>query len=155
MIRTINLRKLIPSLLLPLFIGLISQIFTSNAKDVYLNIAKPPLSPPAILFPFIWTFLYILLGFSSYFVEEAKCDKTRPRQLYLIVLALNLLWPIIFFTLKWFVFSSVIITAMVIVSALTLYYFYNCDKNAGYLFSPYVVWLLFAAYLNIGVSVLN
>ncbi len=156
MIKTVNLRKLILCLLLPLFVGLIAQLFTQNSRELYLSFQKPPLSPPAIVFPFVWTCLYILIGLASYFIEEAGvCDKKRPRQLYAATLVLNLLWPIVFFTLKWYVFSSIIIISMVIVAAITIYFFYNCDKNAAFIFLPYLIWILYATYLNIGVAVLN
>lgn len=156
MIKTINLRKLIPCLLLPIFVGLIAQLFTSNSKEVYLSLQKPPLSPPSIIFPFVWSCLYILLGIASYFIEEAGvCDKKRPRQVYLITLALNLLWPIFFFTLQWYIFSSILIIAMDIVAILNIYYYYNCDKNSAYIYLPYLIWILFATYLTIGVAALN
>lgn len=155
MIKTINLRKLIPCLLLPLFTGLLGQIFSSNAKDVYLNLTQPPLSPPNFVFPFVWTLLYILLGIACYFVQESKCDKKRPMQTYLVLLVLNLLWPLVFFTLQWFTFSVVIIILLLAAAVLTLINFYNCDKNAGYLILPLILWVVYATYLNIGVAVLN
>ncbi len=156
MIKTVNLRKLIPCLLIPIFVGLIAQLFTRNSKELYLSLQKPPLSPPAIIFPFVWTCLYILLGLASYYIEESGiCDKKRPRQLYGGTLLLNLLWPIVFFALEWYAFACVIIIAMVVLAAITVYFYYNCDKNAAYVFLPYVVWVLYATYLNIGVAVLN
>lgn len=156
MIKTVNLRKLIPCLLIPIFVGLIAQLFTRNSKELYLSLQKPPLSPPAIIFPFVWTCLYILLGLASYYIEESGiCDKKRPRQLYGGTLLLNLLWPIVFFALEWYALACVIIIAMVVLAAITVYFYYNCDKNAAYVFLPYVVWVLYATYLNIGVAVLN
>lgn len=156
MIKTISLRKLIPCILLPLFIGLLAQLFSSNAKDLYLNLLKPPLSPPAVVFPFVWTMLYILLGISSYLMEESEfCDKKRPRQSYLVLLCLNLLWPIIFFTLHWYAVAIVIIALMLASAVITIHYFYNCDNNAGFLLLPYLLWIIFATYLNIGIVVLN
>ena len=155
MIKTINLRRLIPCLLVPLFTGLIGQIFSQNAKEIYENLKQPPLSPPSIIFPFVWPLLYILLGIASYFTQESKCDKKRPSQAYLALLALNLLWPIVIFTLEWFTFAAVIVILMLAAAVLTLILFYNCDKNAGYLILPLILWLIYAAYLNIGVVVLN
>lgn len=156
MIKTINLRKLIPCLLLPIFIGLIAQLFTSNSKEVYLSLQRPPLSPPSIVFPFVWSCLYILIGISSYFVEESGCiNKKRPRQTYLITLALNLLWPIFFFSFQLYIISSILIIAMDIAAVFNIYYFYNCDKNSAYIFLPYFIWIIFATYLTIGVAVLN
>lgn len=156
MIKTVNLRKLIPCLLIPIFVGLIAQLFTKNSRELYLSLQKPPLSPSGIIFPFVWTFLYIMLGIASYFIEESGiCDKNRPRQLYGITLALNFLWPIVFFALEWYAFAAVIIIAMVAVAVFTLYFYYNCDKNAAYIFFFFFIWILYATYLNIGVAVLN
>ena len=98
MIKTIDLRKLIPCLLIPIFTGLIGSIFSSNAKEVYSPLNKPPFSPPSIIFPFVWTALYILIGIGLYFMEESGCDKKNPRIAYGVMLALNILWPLFFFT---------------------------------------------------------
>lgn len=155
MIRTISLKKLITSILLPLFTGLLANIFTSNAKAVYSNLLKPPVSPPSIVFPFIWTLLYILIGISIYLVEDSYCDKKRSRQSYAVLLGLNLLWPIIFFTLQWYAVAVVIIFLMLASAVISIYYFYNCDKNAGFLLLPYLIWLVYSTYLNIGVVALN
>lgn len=155
MVKTINLRKLVPALLLPFFVSILSGFFTRNSTDIYLNIKRPPLSPPSILFSFVWTALYLCLGFASYFMEESKCDKKRPRQAYLTLLALNLLWPIIFFRFNLFTVSAIVIIMILIASILTFYFFYRCDEMAGYLIIPLVLWVAFATYLNIGVAALN
>ena len=156
MVKTINLKKLIPCLILPIFTGLIAQVFSSGAKEVYNPLAKPPLSPPSIVFPFVWSALYILIGLASYFFEESGCkDKKRPRQVYGITLGLNLLWPLLFFVLKLFTFSSIWIVALLVISIYNLYLFYKCDKYAGYLFAPFVLWVAYATYLNIGIAYLN
>ncbi len=155
MIKTIDLRKLIPCLLIPIFTGLIGSLFSSNAKEVYSPLNKPPFAPPSIIFPFVWTALYILIGVALYFMEESRCNKKRPRIAYGVLLSLNLLWPLFFFTFKWFSFSNVIIIALLISAIITFYFFYKCEKLAGYFMLPLIAWVMFATYLNIGVSVLN
>ena len=155
MIKTIDLRKLIPCLLIPIFAGLIGQVFSSNAKEVYSSLQKPPFSPPSIIFPFVWSALYILIGIGLYFMEESGCDKKNPRIAYGVMLAFNILWPLFFFTLKWFTFSNVIIIALLISAIITFYIFYKCEKISGYFILPMIIWVAYATYLNIGVAALN
>ena len=155
MIKTLNLRKLIPSLLIPIFTGLLAQIFSSNAKEVYSTLKRPPLSPPSIVFPFVWTAIYILLGIALYFVEESKCYKNTPRKIFAVLLVLNVLWPLFFFTLNWYTFSVFIIVLLLISAIVTFVAFYNCEKAAGYFVLPLIIWVIYATYLNIGTAILN
>ena len=155
MIKTINLRKLIPCLLLPLFTGILGALFSSNSREIYSNLTRPPLSPPGVIFPFVWTLLYILLGIACYLVEESECNDKRARQSYLILLGLNILWPLLFFTLGWPTVAAIEIVVLLIFAIITLVLFYNCEKTAGYLILPLVLWVIYATYLNIGVAVLN
>ena len=106
------------------------------------------------LFSLLYVY-YILIGIGLYFMEESGCDKKNPRIAYGVMLALNILWPLFFFTFKWFAFSNVIIIALLISAIITFYFFYKCEKLAGFFILPMIAWVAFATYLNIGVATLN
>ena len=80
----------------PLFIGIVVSLFTSNFMD-YSNLVKPPLSPPSILFPIVWTILYLLMGISYFIIKKTNNDDINLDFVYYIQLYVNALWSIIFF----------------------------------------------------------
>ena len=156
MIRTIKLKKLALNLALPIAVGLLGSLFTKNAGEVYANLNRPPLSPPAWIFAVVWTILYLLMGVAAYLIAESNCKyKKRSQQIYLICLALNLIWPMLFFGLEWFVAALIVLIVLWLFVFAAAVLFYFCSDIAGYLMIPYVLWLSFAAYLNIAIVFLN
>ena len=153
----IQWRKLIPALLLPLAVGGISALLTRDGMKMFAQLNQPPLSPPAWLFPVAWTILYLLMGYASYRVWTAAPSPLRRTALtaYLLQLAFNFLWPIIFFALGKFWIALFWLIALWALSASTLIRFRQIDRTAGNLLIPYLLWLTFALYLNAGVAYLN
>lgn len=153
----INFKHLIISVLIPLAVGGISSLTVGSGFEVYSEaVTKPPLSPPDWLFPVAWTILYILMGISSYLVfEKDTSEAKRPLAVYAIQLAMNFMWPIFFFSLNAYLFSFIwLIILWATVIAMTVM-FYRVSKLAGLLQIPYILWLTFAAYLNLSVFILN
>lgn len=157
--KPINLKKLIIAILIPEAVGLLSSFVTGSMSNMYDGYTKPPLSPPGIVFPIVWGILYALMGIASYLVAtETRVKESVKKEaltFYAIQLAVNFIWPIIFFRLDayWVAFAVIIILiALVIITALK---FREINKTAFWLMVPYIIWLLFAAYLNLGVAVLN
>jgi len=155
-VANINLKKLLINILIPLAVGGFSALITMNGFKEYALMQKPALSPPAWLFPVVWTFLYILMGISAYIISSSKSEsKNQALIIYAVQLFLNFLWPIFFFLMKAYIFSFIwlillwaFVLAMIIV-------FYKIDKTAGLIQIPYLVWLSFAGYLNLAVYFLN
>jgi len=142
-------------LFLPIISGSIIGLIISNSID-YGLLVKPPLSPPGFLFPIIWSILYLLMGISYYLFKEKYPKETKIESIvYYIQLIMNLLWSILFFILKWrlFTIAWTIILALMVVYLLFL--FYNKNKISTYLNIPYLLWLIFATYLTIGIYILN
>lgn len=143
---------------IPLGVGALSALLTREGMELYSTITKPPLSPPAIVFPIAWTILYVLMGISSGMIWERRTDCAEAAiglRNYAISLGLNFFWSIIFFNLGAFLFAFVwllALTASVIATAVSYRRVY---PPAALLQIPYILWLLFAAYLNLGVYVLN
>lgn len=138
----------------PLFIGIVVSLFTSNFMD-YSNLVKPPLSPPSILFPIVWTILYLLMGISYFIIKKTNNDDINLDFVYYIQLYVNALWSIIFFVLKWRFISILWIILLDVLVIYMIYLFYKKVKLSAYLNIPYLIWILFATYLTIGIYILN
>ncbi len=139
-------------------VGLLAGFLIRDSVKIYAEtIVKPPLSPPAILFPIVWTLLYALMGTSAAQVRLSPPSKSRHRgtNLFIVQLAVNFFWPLFFFNLQAFGFSLFwLILLWVLVLTLTVLS-YRVNKAAAWLLVPYIIWLTFAAYLNAGVFLLN
>ena len=142
------------AILLPVLIGALVGIITSGSMD-YNMLQKPPLAPPGAVFPIVWTILYILMGVSYGILKVNNQTDEEIDWIYYIQLAINALWSIIFFNFKWrlFAFVWIILLAVAIISMIRK--FYNKNKIAGLLQIPYILWVIFAAYLNLGFYILN
>ena len=144
----------IKSILVPVILGGIVGFIISGFID-YNSLQKPPFTPPSILFPIIWTILYILMGVSYGRLKEKGLTDEKINMIYYLQLAVNLLWPIFFFVLKWRLFAFFWIILLDIAVIVMIMRFYRKDKIAGFLQVPYILWSLFATYLNLGIYLLN
>lgn len=152
----VKLKPLIVSLLIPLGIGGLAGFLTTNSMEVYKNLNQPNLAPPPLVFPVVWTILYILMGVSAYLIYRSdSTDKAKALILYVAQLISNFIWPLIFFNGGMYVFSFIWLVALWIVVLLMINSFYNINKSAAYLQIPYLLWLTFAAYLNLSICLLN
>lgn len=144
----------IKSILLPVILGGIVGFIISGFID-YNSLQKPPLAPPSILFPIIWTILYILMGVSYGRLKSKELTDEKINMIYYLQLAVNLLWPIFFFVLKWRLFAFLWIILLDVAVIVMIIRFYQKDKISGLLQIPYILWSLFATYLNLGIYLLN
>ena len=120
------------------------------------ELAKPPLTPPAAAFPIVWTILYLLMGFGAYLVWNANdIDGSRVLRMYLFQLLVNILWPFFFFRLEWRLFAFFWLLFLIALVMLTLSGFRHISRPAYWLMIPYLLWTLYAAYLNLGFYLLN
>ncbi len=142
------------SILIPVVIGGIVGLIISNFID-YNTLEKPPLSPPSLTFPIVWTILYILMGISYGMLKSKKLVNEEIRFIYYLQLFVNAMWSIIFFVLKWRLFAFIWIILLDILVIVMISEFYKKDKLAGLLQIPYLIWILFASYLNLFVFILN
>ena len=153
-----NLGDLIISLLISVGVGLISGFLTMDYIKYFDLLKKPPLTPPAIVFPIVWTILFILMGISSYRIYQYKHWNINIRKaivFYFIQLALNFLWSILFFRFQLITIAFIDLIFLVIFIILTIISFYKIDKVAALLLVPYLLWAIFAGYLNYCIIVLN
>lgn len=153
----LQFKKLIVSLALPLAVGFLSTLVSGGTQE-YRSLNQPPLSPPGWVFPIVWTALYLLMGYASYRIWTADTNpdyKRRALLLYGIQLFLNFLWPILFFGLEWYLAAFFLLLLLWLAIFLTMRLFSNIDERAGDLLLPYLLWVTFAGYLNLGVYFLN
>lgn len=153
----IQLKPLIFSLAIPLVLGFIGSLLGGNFND-YTVINRPVFSPPAILFPIVWTILYILMGISSYLIYTSDANEEKKKSalsIYLIQLILNSLWSLIFFRFDLYLFAFIWIILIIITVIIMIYKFIKINPIAGYLQIPYLIWLIFASILNYSIYLLN
>jgi len=149
-----NKKAWIKSILIPVILGGIVGLIISRFMD-YNTLNKPPLSPPGFIFGIVWTILYILMGISYGILDTKNLMDEKINKIYYLQLIVNLIWPILFFVFKWRLFSAIWIILLVILVIKMIIDFYRKNKLSAYLQIPYLLWTIFATYLNIGVYLLN
>lgn len=138
--------------------GLLAGLLTRSSTEIYSQtIIKPPLSPPAIVFPIVWTILYALMGISAARVRLAPSSQKQQRatNLFIAQLVVNFFWSLFFFNLQAFGFAFIWLILLWVLVLLLIIASYKVDKLAAWLLIPYLIWITFAAYLNAGVWLLN
>ncbi len=153
-----NIKKLVKCILFPLLVGALSAFLSRKGMLAFQSLNKPPLTPPAIVFPIVWTILYITMGFSSYLVYRTKTDeptKSEAQLLYYLQLAINFFWSILFFRFQAYFFAFIWLLFLWAVLWMTIQSFYAIRKPAGILLVPYLLWVSFAGYLNLAISLMN
>ena len=152
----IKLKSLILSFVPPALTGLLAFFSANGNFDIYKNLRLPPFAPPPVLFRWVWTALYIIMGVTFYLLSRCDSRRSKKASLYLYLsLPVNVLWVAIFFGLQNFtlaVFVLIILWLLVFLSAI---YSSTCGRRVWLTYVPYLIWLSFAAYLNVGVACLN
>lgn len=137
--KKIDYKKLALYIAIPLVLGVTVGLITMKASLSY----NGPV--PRWIFPIAWSILYVLMGISSYFISYNK----KLLNIYKISLAVNLLWPIIFFLFKLKVLAFFWILALILIVGYMMYEFYRENKLSSYLLIPYMLWIIFASILNL------
>ena len=141
-----------------LLVGAVSGLLSRQGMQIYQDtVIKPPLTPPAIVFPIVWTVLYTLMGISAARIWYSEQGPMRSKGLNLFIaqLVVNFFWSIIFFNLQAFELAFLwllLLWGLVLWMILT---FRKVDPVAALLQIPYLIWLTAAAYLSAGVWLLN
>jgi translocator protein len=152
-----NIFQLIGSIMLCLIAGGIGSIFTApQITGWYMTLNKPFLNPPNWIFAPVWTTLYILMGISLFLVWRKNEKTSKPAiAVFLIQLLINVLWSVIFFNMHLILAAYVWIIIMWVAILVTMLMFYKFSKTATWLLLPYILWVSFASYLNLGVYLAN
>ncbi len=154
----IKWKTLIISVAIPIIIGGLSALVTRNSMQDFEQISKPSLAPPGWLFPIVWTILFTLMGIACYLVITANAsikEQSSALKFYALQLIFNFFWSIWFFNLKAYWFAFVWLIALLILIIATTVKFWRISKPAGILMLPYIAWVTFAGYLNLGIALMN
>jgi tryptophan-rich sensory protein len=158
-IKAIDVVKLVVSLVACQCAGLIGSIFTIKSIPTwYASLQKPPFTPPGWLFGPAWVILYILMGVAAFIVWRRGLDTQGVKKalvIFLIQLVLNALWSVVFFGLESPLWGMVVIVVLWIAILFTILELFKISKTAGALLVPYILWVTFAATLNISIWILN
>lgn len=153
-----NWKGLLVSTGIALGVGFVSFLLSGNMKEYYNTLNKPNFAPSGMVFGIVWPILYVGMGISSYIVfKKREGDENAKKGLifYLLQLAVNFSWSIVFFRFHLLWPSVLVIMILFILASMMFRYFYKVDKFSAFLQIPYLAWLLFACYLNLGVAMLN
>lgn len=140
-------------LFFPIFMGFIIGLITKDSIS-YNDMINPPFSPSPIVFPVAWSILYLLIGISYYLLKKEK-DTKLESIIYYLQLFFNFTWPIIYFVFNFQILSVIWIIILLFLTIFMTYLFYKKNNLSAYLLIPYILWLIFATYLNIGTTILN
>lgn len=150
----IDYKKLLIFILGTYLIGGLFSFFI-DMPSMYQELNKPFLSPPGYVFPIVWTVLYTLMGISLYLVSEECGDKKKSYIIYIVQLILNSLWTLFYFGLDMKLFAFFILIGLIISVIFMILEFRKLNKTSAYLQIPYLIWLIFAGYLNLATYLLN
>lgn len=154
----IRWKTLLICLAIPLAVGGLSALASGGGMRDFAALNQPPLSPPGWLFPVAWTILYLLMGSASYPVVVESIPPVQRQQalfVYGLQLIVNFFWSPIFFSAKAYLFAFVWLLLLWVLILITALRFARIRPAAGWLLIPYLLWVTFAGYLNIGVYLLN
>ena len=141
-----------------LLVGGLSSLLSMKGMEVYNeSVLKPLLTPPGWIFAVVWSILYVLMGVSAAIVwlADEGSAQNRGLNLYVAQLIVNFFWSLIFFNAQAYGLALLWLIALLVLVVLMSWQFYKVKPIAGYLQIPYIIWLLFATYLNFAVWQLN
>ena len=123
---------------------------SNTADDIwYQDLIKSPLNPPGYVFGIVWPILYLLMSISAFRTFN------ETKNLFLIQLLFNAIWSWLFFAFQMPFIALLNIWLLIYLNInLNLKMFYQ-DKLSGFLFTPYILWLFFASYLNLFIVLNN
>ncbi len=139
-------------------VGLFGARWTApEIPSWYRTLAKPPFNPPSWVFGPVWTLLYLLMAIAAWRIvyAPASAERTAGLAVFAIQLALNLLWPWIFFRHHALGAALAEIICLWLAIAFTAVLFARIDSIAAWLLAPYLAWTAFASLLNGAIWRLN
>ena len=154
-----KIKPYVISVLIALITGALSAILTKGSMSLYEEIITPPLAPPSILFPIVWTALYVLMGIGAAMIYTDKgasaSEKEKALRIYALSLFVNFTWSLIFFNLRAFFFAFLWLVLLFALIVATIVRYSKINKTAAYLQLPYLLWVAFAGYLTLAIYLLN
>jgi len=157
--KIIKMLKLIAAIAICQTAGIIGAVFTtSSIPNWYATLQKPFFNPPNWIFGPVWITLYTMMGIAAFLVFESKRDRKEVNTAiyyFLAQLILNSIWSIIFFGLRLPLLAFAEIVLLWVAITATMIKFQKISRPAFYLLIPYILWVSFAAVLNLSLAILN
>ena len=150
-------KTLLLCLAIPLAVGGLSALL-SGGMSGYKELNQPPLSPPGWVFPVVWSILYLMMGYASFRIYTSGKDRQDIRRSlisYAVQLFINFLWSPVFFGAQWRLAAFFLLILLWLAVFVTMRLFSTVDQKAADLLLPYLLWVTFAGYLNLGAFLLN
>lgn len=148
----IDVIKLIVSIAICQFAGIIGSLFTTPAiASWYASLKKPSITPPNWVFSPVWITLFLLMGIALFLVWRKGLQEKGVKiavLIFVIQLIFNVLWSVAFFGFKSPIAGFIIILILWAAIIMTILSFFKLSKFAGILLVPYILWVSFAAVLN-------
>ena len=154
----IKWKTLLLCIAIPLLMGGLAGLISRGSMSTFAALNQPPLSPPGWLFPVAWTILYTMMGVASYMILTSGAPQDnigKAIKRYGWQLLFNFFWTFWFFNLQLYFFSFIWLIALWLLILATIVSFSHISKLAAYLMIPYLLWVTFAGYLNLGIALLN
>jgi len=154
----VNWKTLAIFVAIPLAVGGLAALLTAGSMEAYRELNKPAFSPPGWVFPVVWTVLFVLMGYASYRIYSADAPQYAKREalfLYAAQLLANFFWSLLFFRWELRLTAFFWLFGLWLLIYGTIRLFYRVDNPAGDLLLPYLLWVTYASYLNLGAFLLN
>ncbi len=144
------------SIAVPLAVGALSALLVPSFSAFYSALPKPALAPPAVLFPIVWTVLYVLMGVAAWLVWRSRSPARFPAiTAYAVQLLMTFLWVLVFFGAGKIFSAFIWVVGLFAAELVTFFRFRKIDRGAGTLLIPLLVWTVFGAYLNLAIYMLS
>lgn len=154
--KKINITELLIFIVSAELTGALSRLLSGNSFEFFETLTKPPFSPPSWIFPIVWFILYALMGFAAYLIYKSDSKgRNSALVIYWAQLFLNFLWSIVFFRFNLTGLSVAVILALLVMVTFMILKFGKINTKAAAINIPYILWLLYASYLNICILSLN
>ena len=156
--KQVKTKELLIAIAIPMAVGGAAAFLSRNGFREFEKLYKPLLTPPGWVFAVVWTVLYVLMGLASYLVYTSEASAPRRRRalkVYGAQLVANFLWPVLFFALGLHLAALLWLLVLGLLALLCYTLFRYISPRAGQLLLPYLIWTLFAVYLNLGIVLLN
>ena len=154
----INLKSLLFNTLVPIMISFIIAMLIPSYQNYYESL-NVPLRLPPIAFIIAWLIIYILIGLGAYLIENnqklSEKETNKVLRLYYLNLLINFSYTIVAFWIRSIPFATIITLVLLHLTVIVAYKFYRINKVSGLLFIPYILWLIIANYIQIGIYFLN
>lgn len=149
---------LVVCVLTPVAVGALASFLTKNNMYVFDNLKKPMFTPPAIVFPIVWSLIYVMMGAGLYLALRNSINFSQKMYViypYAIQLLLNFCWSLIFFNLRSYIAAFVCLALMLIMIVRTIVVWSHVSKASTYPMIVYLLWVVFAGYLNLAIVLMN